>query len=356
MKPHKVVEFGYRQDDLPEPVPTKWIIKGFLAPGVTLIGGPSGCGKSILLSELLYSVVTGEKFLGYYAVGELCVPGETEALYIDLERFENTRYFLYKLFGKSDHSKKYAIQDSFMLDSDADFLALKSYLRSNANVKLVIIDSLLASHVMKENSNEEMSRIMKRLHEISECSNEAAIVVLQHSRKASKDPSLNVIEAFRGGSAIGQYADGGYIIENTPDFAMKRVSVAKFNYVSADMPQAFFYKFYRSDAGVYRLSYSTSEEVDMSNSVSNRLAANIPEVLRDETLSLHDIAGLLSDFKIECSKALLHRVLKSLEQSGVIYQPKYGFYKRSTDVAAYAAEKPVPDVPSISETKGVLLC
>jgi len=158
----------------------KWIIKGLIGEGLTMINGAPKIGKSWFVLNLAIAAASGGKFLGELPAAK------TDTLYIALEDTERRIHGrLKKLNAPETDNLKITTQ---WRDG---YIGLENYLKDKANegIGLVIIDTLARfAHIEDMNDYTITTNAMARLKRIADDRN-IAIVLIHHAKKAGNKTS-----------------------------------------------------------------------------------------------------------------------------------------------------------------------
>jgi hypothetical protein len=177
----------------------KFLIQDIL-PEETLniLGGYTGVGKSILALEFIKSIVTGEKFLGRYAVNNT-----GPVLIIDEE---TPRSLLKDRVAKMMFDPSWPVHfihfQDVKIDSPPIFNELMQIIEEKKPV-LTVFDSLIRIHKKKEKESEEMAMVIDKLRKITNSGTTG--FVIHHHRKGGGP----LTEKLRGSTDI----PGGIDIE-----------------------------------------------------------------------------------------------------------------------------------------------
>ncbi|MBL4572947.1 MAG: AAA family ATPase [Gammaproteobacteria bacterium] len=184
-----------------------FIWPGFLAGTVGALIAPGATGKSFWALEAAMSVacnVPGGDLVGLspehtgrvvYIAGEDPIPSLTRRVHaIGKHLSPDARYAIaYNLTIKP------IIGQRFNLMNDKHLAILVEYC---TNSRLLVLDTLNRIHQLDENSNSDMSRLLRSLEYVSSTTG-CAILFLHHTSKGSaRDGQLDQQQAARGASAL----------------------------------------------------------------------------------------------------------------------------------------------------------
>jgi len=183
----------------------RWIIKGLIGEGLTMINGAPKIGKSWFVLNLAIAAASGNKFLGELPAVK------TDTLYLALEdtgRRIHSR--LKKLNAPETDNLKITTQwrDGYM--------GLENYLKANAGIGLVIIDTLARfAHIEDMNDYTITTNAMARLKRIADDQN-IAIILIHHAKKTGKKTSgADWMESALGSTGLTGATDSTIFIDRS---------------------------------------------------------------------------------------------------------------------------------------------
>lgn len=187
------------------------VVKDILPSGGSeLLAGAAKTGKTILTIQKALAVARGEPFLGFPtkkgAVLFLSAEGGPQLL----------RERLAKMVGEDRRGldalylwwpEKRNLQLDLAEDRAAIIAACKEL-----NISLLIIDPLIKFHALDENSAMDMASLTTFLAEIRQATG-AAILLVHHTRKSSRDSKAGSAQEARGSSVLHGEVDAALILE-----------------------------------------------------------------------------------------------------------------------------------------------
>lgn len=184
-------------------ITTPWIIEDLLPPmGRLILAAPPKVGKSLLAQQLAHCIALGEPFLGMENHS-----GPLRVHYIDYE--------VGPVFTKA------RLEAMAPLYPDADeniFITMfppgepEDAMRKVKDVGLFIIDPISAIRMEDENNNAQVRRRLDDIARVARDEYGAAVLVVHHMRKQSRDPENNWYMGLgeaRGAGAFYDWVDGG---------------------------------------------------------------------------------------------------------------------------------------------------
>ncbi|MDR0473978.1 MAG: helicase RepA family protein, partial [Treponema sp.] len=185
----------------------RWIIKGLIGEGLTLINGAPKIGKSWFVLNLAIAAASGGTFLG-------SLPAiKTDTLYLALEDTERRIHSrLKKLNAPATDNLKITTQwrDGYM--------GFENYLKTNIGIGLVIIDTLARfANIEDMNDYAITTNAMARLKRIADDLN-IAIILIHHAKKTGRQTSVaDWMEAALGSTGLTGATDSTIFISRKRD-------------------------------------------------------------------------------------------------------------------------------------------
>lgn len=215
---HQFLNEDYPIDYAFEPVgaaniePPKWIIKGVIPVGLTIVVSPPKQFKSTFLLHLILRIIgknstlLPEQFSKVTETGPvIAIATETTAGAIKFDA----------LFGMRTHilaSDPFYAQTNpfaYRLDNEHDMIELFYWLK-RVKPKALIIDPFRNSHSVDENDSTEIIKILQPLQQYA-FKNDMAIIVVHHTVKRGEKSKIEEFlrpESARGSGSIFGIADG----------------------------------------------------------------------------------------------------------------------------------------------------
>lgn len=190
--------------------PPKWVIDGVLPVGLTVIGAPPKSKKSVITMAL--SALTAEVECRALPPDIRVVPDRTgPVIALSAEHDAGELKSMFEAMGVSmPFGRIYAAfdPDDFMLDDRESLNDLLAWL-DDLQPRMLIIDPLRDFHVGEEDDSGHMVRLLRPLRKWAKAQdNEAAVVVVHHSRKINEPGAKTTAMDLRGSSAIFGKVDG----------------------------------------------------------------------------------------------------------------------------------------------------
>lgn len=192
--------------------PIKYVIPGYVAEGLTLLGGRPKLGKSWLALDFGIAVASGGQSLGVE-----CVQGD--ALYLALEdnqrRLQDRLKVVLPKFQRPDMSRLSLLTEAPKIGAGL-IEALDAWRRNVDDPRLVIIDTLAMVRAEKKRNQDSYSADYEALSPLQRYASEhrLAIVVVTHVRKAEAEDPLEMISGTNG---LTGAADSIMILNRTAD-------------------------------------------------------------------------------------------------------------------------------------------
>lgn len=192
--------------------PIKYVIPGFVAEGLTLLGGRPKLGKSWLALDFGIAVATGGKSLGVE-----CAPGD--AIYLALEdnqrRLQDRLKTVLPRTGRPDMSRLSLLTEAPKINAGL-IDALEAWRTRVSDPRLVIIDTLAMVRAEKKRNQDSYSADYEALSPLQRYASQhrLAIVVVTHVRKAEAEDPLEMISGTNG---LTGAADSIMILNRTAD-------------------------------------------------------------------------------------------------------------------------------------------
>lgn len=188
---------------LPAP---RFVVKGLLAKGVTVLAGPPKVGKSWLALEIAIAVATGGKVLGAYDTG----PGAAEVLYLALEDTPRRLQSRLKQLGARNVERLHLRTEWPRVEQDG-LLALDRFLGEHPPCALVIIDVLARMRTQREKHSDLYLHDYGEIAALKQITDTrgVALVLVHHLRKAdAADP----FDRISGSTGITGGADTNIVL------------------------------------------------------------------------------------------------------------------------------------------------
>ncbi|NKL23473.1 AAA family ATPase [Rhizobium leguminosarum bv. viciae] len=192
--------------------PIKYVIPGYVAEGLTLLGGRPKLGKSWLALDFGIAVASGGQSLGVE-----CVQGD--ALYMALEdnqrRLQDRLKVVLPKFKRPNMSRLSLLTEAPKIGAGL-IEALDAWRRNVDDPRLVIIDTLAMVRQEKKRNQDSYSADYEALSPLQRyaSAHRLAIVVVTHVRKAEAEDPLEMISGTNG---LTGAADSILILNRTAD-------------------------------------------------------------------------------------------------------------------------------------------
>lgn len=278
----------------------QWLWPGYIPRGLlTMLVAEQGKGKSLFaLRGLVAPVLMGVPWPN----GVPCNSSpDSNVVWLECEASHSMLYDRAKegklpmeriLFPFSDPL------ECFSLENGDHLQRLKELILSE-KVELVVLDAFSGCHTKKENDNQEMLGLMKKLASLAQETN-VAIVVIHHVSKLTDNGALT-LNSPRGASALTQYCRSVLALES-PEDGVLSLNVVKSNF---QMPPKFHFKFcHESNLCSFLPDYDSSGSAKESAVRWLQKHLSTGPALRSEVLRVGEKAGH--------SRASLDRAAKQL--------------------------------------------
>ncbi|WP_234836932.1 AAA family ATPase [Sinorhizobium meliloti] len=192
--------------------PIKYVIPGYVAEGLTLLGGRPKLGKSWLALDFGIAVASGGQSLGVE-----CVQGD--ALYLALEdnqrRLQDRLKVVLPKFKRPNMSRLSLLTEAPKIGAGL-IEALDAWRRNVDDPRLIIVDTLAMVRQEKRRNQDAYSADYEALSPLQRFASEhrLAIVVVTHVRKAEAEDPLEMISGTNG---LTGAADSIMILNRTAD-------------------------------------------------------------------------------------------------------------------------------------------
>lgn len=193
--------------------PIRYVVPGFVAEGLTILGGRPKLGKSWLALDFGIAVATGGRSLGVE-----CEQGD--AIYFALEdnqrRLQDRlKTILPRLVEPPDLSRLALVTEAPKVNAGL-IAALDAWRTTAADPRLIIIDTLAMVRSEKRRNQDSYSADYEALSPLQRYASEhrLAIVVVTHVRKAEADDPLEMVSGTNG---LTGAADSVLILNRTAD-------------------------------------------------------------------------------------------------------------------------------------------
>lgn len=183
-----------------------WLLDNVLPEGgLVYFSAPPAGAKSWVLLDLVRAMVTGDPWIGKYAVRK------TRVLYIDEEM--GVRKVLPRLrkLGLTDGIDGFWYTDKAGVRFDNVKHVRKILAHCQANeIKAVFVDTLTRVHNLDENDNSQMRQLFRRFSALMDAG--ITVMVAHHNRKKGAESDV-LHESMRGAGEIAAMADMAYSID-----------------------------------------------------------------------------------------------------------------------------------------------
>lgn len=192
--------------------PIKYVVPGFVAEGLTILGGRPKLGKSWLSLDFSIAVATGGTSLGAD-----CEPGDV--LYLALEdnprRLQDRLRLVLPKFQRPDLSRL-TLQTEAPKVGSGLIEALEAWRKSIDNPRLIIIDTLAIVRPAKKGNQDSYAADYEALSPLQRYASEhrLAIVVVTHVRKMEASDPLEMISGTNG---LTGAADSIMVLDRSTD-------------------------------------------------------------------------------------------------------------------------------------------
>lgn len=180
--------------ELPE---LHWVVYDLIPEGLFLLAGESKGGKSVLSANLALSVSKGEIALGRYDVEKGGV------LYLDLEGTERRlRDKIDDMVPDKRLPENFFYTVNFPTMDQGGLESLDKWLAENANVKLVIIDTLAKFRGLKKRSSNiyyDDYEVLSQLKNVAD-KRSIALALIHHTNKLKE--TKNIFERISGSTGM----------------------------------------------------------------------------------------------------------------------------------------------------------
>lgn len=169
-----------------------FLLEGLIVEGsINIMSSESGRGKSLVMLKMAQAIASGTPFLGEIKTKQ------AKTIIFDLEMSENDLIQrTHSIIQEDVENLRFIRLRKF--DIEKDFNSLKKMI-STENYKFVIFDTFSHIHRRKENDNDDMTRVMERVDDLTELG--TTVLLLHHNRK----PGINEkhgASSLRGAVAI----------------------------------------------------------------------------------------------------------------------------------------------------------
>jgi KaiC/GvpD/RAD55 family RecA-like ATPase len=199
-----------------------WLVDRLIQRGTRgLIVAQPKTGKSLLMLDIAISLATQGRVLGlkpYHRPVRVAIISREDGPQLLIDRIKMLATGRNLSMRDIDRNIRVNTEEQskrFHIDNQADLDEMAQWLKAEG-IEFCIIDVLARLHFGKENSADDMMKIMIKFDELKEKSG-AQICVIHHANAAGEG---------RGSSAIDGWADYIFRLENDPDDqALKKLSV-----------------------------------------------------------------------------------------------------------------------------------
>ncbi|MDR0447249.1 MAG: helicase RepA family protein [Treponema sp.] len=231
--------------------PRKWIVENLIGPGLTIFFGPSKIGKSWLLFALTEAASTGGKFLDYYTVNK------TSVLHISLE--DDERNIKERRGILANKQEGFTGNDDLFFNTkwEGGLSGLENHLRTNPEIKFVIIDTLGLFMPEIEDMNDYAPAI-KALSKIKKMADslDIAILAVHHAKKGnSKESQGDWMDQSLGSQGIVASADTIIILKREINTKTgERLNTGKFYATGRNIKDVFHKVEFFPDFGIWDIT------------------------------------------------------------------------------------------------------
>lgn len=199
-----------------------WLVDRLIQRGTRgLVVAQPKTGKSLFMLDIAISLATQGRVLGlkpYHRPVRVAVISREDGPQLLIDRIKMLALGRGLYMQEIDQNLRVNTEEQsrrFHIDNQADLDEMAMWLRAE-KIEFCIIDVLARLHFGKENSADEMTKVMLKFDELAEKSG-AQVCVIHHANAAGEG---------RGSSAIDGWADYIFRIENDlEDQALKKLSV-----------------------------------------------------------------------------------------------------------------------------------
>ena len=214
----------------------RYIVKGLLPEGLTVLSGDPKVGKSFFALSLSVSVAKGIPFLCFPTV-------KSDVLYFSFE--DDEKRLQQRLFEMSEDNFTGLTFSSDVMHLDVDFIqSVENYLQNHPSTKLIVVDTLNYIRPDKPNTNMYKNDYddMIKLHRLTQQYG-IAMLLLHHNRKNGGSDDLHTIS---GSTGLTGGADNCIIIERPK----RGEKIAKLKVISRDM-ESFEMEIMQGESGIW---------------------------------------------------------------------------------------------------------
>ncbi len=214
----------------------RYIVKGLLPEGLTVLSGDPKVGKSFFALSLSVSVAKGIPFLCFPTV-------KSDVLYFSFE--DDEKRLQQRLFEMSEDNFTGLTFSSDVMHLDVDFIqSVENYLQNHPSTKLIVVDTLNYIRPDKPNTNMYKNDYddMIKLHRLTQQYG-IAMLLLHHNRKNGGSDDLHTIS---GSTGLTGGADNCIIIERPK----RGEKIAKLKVISRDM-ESFEMEIMQGEGGIW---------------------------------------------------------------------------------------------------------
>lgn len=199
-----------------------WLVDRLIQRGTRgLVVAKPKCGKSLFMLDIAISLATQGRVLGlkpYHRPVRVAVISREDGPQLLIDRIKMLAVGRNLSMHEIDKNIRVNTEEQskrFHVDNQADLDEMAQWLKVE-QIEFCIIDVLARLHFGKENSADEMTKIMLKFDELSQKSG-AQVCVIHHSNAEGEG---------RGSTAIDGWADYIFRLESDPDDqALKKLSV-----------------------------------------------------------------------------------------------------------------------------------
>ena len=274
---------------------TEWLWPGWIPKGyLTVIAGDPGVGKSVFALNLAAICFQGGKWPDGAVVEDPTGPvvwAEAEGSQgANLERMKN---FEFSPLGFINPFPTDQVLEDFRIDDEGHLRSLRNTI-ARYLPQLVVIDSLAASHRLREN-DAEIHGLLANVRNIAR-DFQVAIVIIHHLRKGPKGGRDAVHQDdLRGSSAIIGVVRSILILDQPGESGTVRISHAKSNLGPKRAPFGFEWK--KTSNGREFLEFGAAPSREKKLTVESIIESDLRNLLADGEYhgaksSIEDLVGL----------------------------------------------------------------
>lgn len=174
----------------------KWIIKGLIPHGLTVMAGPPKIGKSLLILEFILALSAGRKALGHYETDKI------KCLYLALEDSPRRLKERIQMLVSSGHVVNELSSFAYEWErvDDGGLLALQRRLEEDPNIKAVFIDTFAKMRRAPKGRENLYHQDYDAVGVLKKIADEFSIgiIVVHHTKKGASDDFLESVSGSMG--------------------------------------------------------------------------------------------------------------------------------------------------------------